>query len=126
MSVRTVLVIDDDQNLYSIIESALATVNIQCTFARDSDIGLTLAAQNVPDLILMDLMLPKGVKGWDVIAELKGNPTTKHIPIIAFSATNNQSVQLAIQAGASDFISKPFRIAQFQHTIQQYLGAAQR
>ncbi len=125
MSVTTILVIDDDQNLYSIIESALSTINIQCIFARTKDVGLSLAIQHLPDLILMDLLLPDSVKGWDVILELKANSNTKHIPIIAFSATNNQQVQLALKAGASDFISKPFSIVQFQRTIQQYLSTAQ-
>lgn len=125
MNVSTVLVIDDDQNLYSIIESALLTVNIKCIFAPNSDIGLDLAIQNNPDLILMDLLLPDSIKGWDIIRELKANTSTKHIPIIAFSATNNQQVQLALQAGASDFISKPFSITQFQRTIVQHLKTAQ-
>lgn len=121
----TILIIEDDQSIYAIIEGALSMINIQCIFAHNREVGLSLAIQQKPALILMDLLLPNSAKGWDVIAELKTNPITHGIPIIAFSATNNQQVQRALQAGALDFISKPFSITQFQRTITKYLHTAQ-
>lgn len=121
----TVLVIDDDKTLYDLIKNALSMVQIDCEFVTTAEAGFEFIQTHQPHLILMDLMLPRGLKGWEAIASLKSNPQTSHIPIIAFTAGTGLYIKQAMDAGAADFIIKPFSISQFQKVIMQYIGACQ-
>jgi CheY-like chemotaxis protein len=71
----------------------------------------------LPDLILLDLMLPKK-DGWEVLAECKGDPALKYIPIIIFTTSSmGKEVRRCYDMGANSFVPKPFNLESFQHTI---------
>jgi len=123
MSVPGVLIIDDDESIYEIVDLALSSIDISCMFAISAETGIELAQQYQPRLILMDLLLPDGMNGWEAIKILKSKPETQHIPIIAFTASTGHYIRQAMQAGAEEFIVKPFSIGQFQRTISKYVAA---
>ncbi|MGJ3239258.1 MAG: response regulator [Anaerolineae bacterium] len=121
MSTLQVLVIDDDVMTHDLIEIALKAIGIESHFATHADVGIQLAIDKQPNLILMDLLLPKSVKGWDVIAHIKGESALSHIPVVAFTAGTGHYIKQALEAGAEGFITKPFTIREFQKSIQHYL-----
>ena len=126
MNPNTVLIIDDDHSVHEIVEASLSIIGINCIFAFSDEDGLEIVRQNQLGLILMDLLLPGGMKGWEAIAILRAEPTTHHIPILAFTAGTGHFLKQAMQAGASGFITKPFSIKQFQNTVKQHLNTVHR
>jgi CheY-like chemotaxis protein len=87
-------------------------------------LGLDLARQHLPDLILLDLHLPD-IPGWDVLAQLKGSEATRHIPtiIVSADATEGQCKRL-LDAGARDYITKPIDVTEFYRAMEQIAPAA--
>jgi DNA-binding response OmpR family regulator len=76
--------------------------------ARDGEEGIQVAKSDQPDLIVSDIMMPKK-SGLELVIELKGDPTTNDIPIILLSAkAQNADVRSGLDAGADDYVTKPF------------------
>jgi CheY-like chemotaxis protein len=121
-----VLLVDDDIQLHELVEDALLTLDARLSAVPTAEEGLEIALNEQPTLILMDLLLPSAMKGWDAIARLKANPKTAHIQTLALTAASNESILKALQAGADDYISKPFSITQFQSQIMRIFGAGRK
>jgi CheY-like chemotaxis protein len=85
---KTVLVIEDDPWTRMTEAALLVDEGYAVAEAKNGDEGLRLAAQHNPDVILLDLALPT-TSGLDVLRELKGNPSTQHIPVLVVSAYGN-------------------------------------
>ena len=119
MSKYTVLTIDDDVNFANLVEAVLQTLGIRMLSAINGNEGIELAETHQPDLILSDMLLP-GMSGNTLISQLKQNPNTAHIPIIAVTAGGEEIMQDAMKAGCDILISKPFDVRQFRKMIQQY------
>ena len=122
MTSLSILLIDDDHSVHEIVGASLFATGIDCTFAFSAEEGIKKALEQQPQLILMDLLMPDGMKGWEGIAVLKSNPATVHIPVLAFTAATGHYVKRAMQAGAIGCIAKPFSITQLQRTIKQHLA----
>jgi CheY-like chemotaxis protein len=121
-----ILLVDDDIHLHELVEDALLPLDARLSAVVNAEEGIQIAINEQPDLILMDLLLPApSMKGWEAIAALKTNPKTAQIHTIAFTAASNESILKALQAGADDYVTKPFSIAQFQSIIMRIFGAAQ-
>lgn len=123
MVMSTMLVIDDDRSIFHIIQAATSHLDVELVFATNATAGLEAIRQYQPEIILMDLYLPGGAKGWDLIHEIKSNAATEHTSIIAFTASGGEDVQKALEAGADDYITKPFAVAHFQNVLLEQLGA---
>ncbi len=107
-SKRVLLIIDDEEALVSMLSFRLQNSGFDTITASDGDMGVGLAKENKPDLILLDLMMPK-VDGFEVSKRLKSDSATKHIPIVIFSALGNKNTKESIKKlGAAGFIEKPF------------------
>lgn len=126
MNPPVILIIDDDRTIHEIVNATLSTAGIDCMFAVSAEEGLAIARQYQPQLILMDLLLPGGMKGWEAIAILRSESATANIPVLAFTAGSGQYIQYAMQAGADGYITKPFSLGQFQKTVKQHLDAVHR
>jgi two-component system, cell cycle response regulator len=121
---KHILLVDDDIQLHELVEDALLSLNVRLTAVIHTKEGLEIAEKEQPDLIFMDLLMPApNLKGWDAIAALKSNPHTSHIPTFALTAANNESILKALQAGADDYVTKPFTISRFQAFIMRHVGA---
>jgi two-component system phosphate regulon response regulator PhoB len=105
-----ILIIEDERPLVEILQINLAREGFETSSARDGAEGLKLAQTTVPDLILLDLMLP-GRSGLDVCRDLKSSPITKKIPVIMITAKSEESDQLiGFATGADDYVTKPFSV----------------
>ncbi|MEW6232781.1 MAG: response regulator, partial [Chloroflexota bacterium] len=102
---REVLIVKDDASFAQLLAEHLARAGYESHIAITGEEGLALAQRNNPAAILLDIMLPGKLDGWDVLARLKANPTTKEIPVIICTALEDRTK--AITLGASDFLTKP-------------------
>jgi len=105
-----VLVVEDEANLREILKFNLEKEGYLTEAAMDANEALIFLDEFMPDIILLDLMLP-GLKGIQFLRLIKENPKYKHIPIVVVSAKNSESdIVNALETGADDYITKPFSI----------------
>ena len=102
-----VLVIEDNPDVNAFLTQKLQP-HFQVSTAFDGATGLRLAAEAIPDLIVCDVMLPE-ISGLEVVAQLKGDWRTSHIPVVLLTARNAPEQQVeGVQAGADLYLTKPF------------------
>ena len=103
----TVLVVDDNQQNLELLQAYLEDVDCQAVPARDGLEALEIIAKEPPDLILLDVMMPK-MSGFEVCKRIKNDPKTSDIPVIMVTALNEfGDIERAIDSGTDDFLSKP-------------------
>ena len=103
----TLLIVDDEPQVRKLLETLLQHEGYQTLTAGSGEEALQLVAQQPPDLILLDIMMP-GMDGYEVASQLKGDEATAGIPIIMLSALSEPSARVnGLEAGAEEFISKP-------------------
>jgi len=103
---KTILFIEDESALQKTFGDILGKESYDMISALDGEIGLKLAKSKKPDLILLDLVLPK-VHGFEVLKELKSDPGTKDIPIIVLTNLETiEDVNKAIELGAKTYLVK--------------------
>jgi len=108
MAKDRVLVVDDEEDILELVRYNLTREGYEVATAVSGEKALQQARAGLPDLILLDLMLP-GVGGLDVCRLLKGDGRTAHIPIIMLTAKTEESdIVLGLEMGADDYITKPF------------------
>lgn len=116
-----VLVVDDEPDLIRILEFGLRAAGYQVEIAADGQEGLKKAREIRPDIILLDLMLPK-LDGYKVCRLLKFDERYRHIPIIILSARTQEGDQaLAKEMGANRFITKPYEFSEILDHIEALL-----
>ncbi len=105
---KTVLVVDDQPDNVFILQDRLEREGFTVLTAYDGQTCIAKAAEEQPDLILLDVMMP-GLSGFDVCRQLTKSPETKLIPVIMVTAlTDAEDMKEGLQAGAYDYIKKPF------------------
>jgi CheY-like chemotaxis protein/nitrogen-specific signal transduction histidine kinase len=122
-SSATVLYIEDNLSNYNLVERLLAQrPNVGLLAAMDGSLGLELARQHRPDLILLDLHLPI-MEGQEVLARLKADESTSDIPVVVVSADATAArVEDLLAAGATAFLTKPIEVKRFMAVIEDTLG----
>lgn len=103
-SISTVLVIDDDPAVREIIARQLGRTSCYVLTAPTGEAGLALARQQPPNVVVLDVQLPR-MDGWAVLSALKSSPRTAEVPVVML--TNVDDADLAYSLGASDFLNKP-------------------
>ena len=102
-----VLIVDDDQQNVELIQAYLDDVECRTVAANDGIEALDTVAREKPDLILLDVMMPK-MSGFEVCRRLKSDPDTTDIPVIMVTALNEfGDIERGIDSGTDDFVSKP-------------------
>ena len=120
----TILVVEDNEPSRDVLSRRLERRAYRVLLAADGLQAVLVARAAMPDLILMDLGLP-GIDGWEATRQLKGDATTRHIPIIVLSAhamTNDR--EMALAAGGDEFDTKPVRFEQLLVKIASLLAKA--
>ncbi len=113
--------IEDSKVLGTALSGALSVEGIEVHWAKNGVEGVGLAKQVKPDLILLDLMLPK-LSGFEVCKLLKTDNTTWRIPVVIMSTlTDDESRTRAQECGADHFIAKPYDLAATLVEIKKYL-----
>jgi two-component system phosphate regulon response regulator PhoB len=113
-----ILIIEDERDLTDVLRYNLEREGYDTVIAHDGQEGLRKAQTLLPDLILLDLMLP-GLSGFDVCRELRSGERTRDIPIIILSAKAEETDQVVgFTLGADDYVTKPFSIKVLQKRIK--------
>lgn len=114
----SVLVVDDDPNVRLLVDSALRHDGYKVTEAEDGEQGLQAARTIHPDLILLDVNMPK-MDGLTVLRELRAASGTRHVPVLMLTVQDNEAVtRAAFDAGATDYLAKPFTIPQLTARVR--------
>jgi two-component system phosphate regulon response regulator PhoB len=103
-----ILVVDDEEDILELVRYNLEKAGFQVSCAENGSEALRMARAELPDLILLDLMLP-GLDGLEVTSLLKNDSKTRHLPVIMLTAKGSEAdVVRGLEAGADDYIPKPF------------------
>ena len=104
-----ILIVDDDTGLTQLLQLVFESRGFWVTTAYDGEQALQSLEKELPEVIVLDLMMP-GVGGLEVCKQVREDPRTAHIPIIVLSAMPNESAhQDAMDAGATEYLIKPIR-----------------
>ncbi|MBN1870617.1 MAG: response regulator [Candidatus Omnitrophica bacterium] len=113
MGRKKILVVDDEKKIRELLEIRLSSEGYEVIQAKDGEEGVQKAKANLPDLILMDVMMPK-MDGAEATKYLQEDPATKGIPVIFLTAIvtkeeeENQTLGLQLDSGHYRFMAKPF------------------
>ena len=117
-----VLVADDDDDIRDLVAFRLDRAGYEVVRAADGEEALALAKQHRPDLAVLDVMMPK-LTGYDVTRELRANAETSRIPVILLTARVQEAdVARGFEAGADDYVKKPFSPQELKARVQAVLG----
>jgi DNA-binding response OmpR family regulator len=118
-----VLVADDDPDILALVRFRLERDGYEVLSAPDGEAALDLALARTPDLALLDVMMPR-LDGYEVTRRLRQHGPTTTIPIILLTArVQEPDVELGIEAGADDYVTKPFSPQALGARVQAALGA---
>ncbi len=108
MSDEHILVVDDEEDILELVEYNLSKEGYRVSTVTTGNKAVSGARRLVPDLIVLDLMLP-GLDGFQVCSILKNDPATKHIPIVMLTAKGSEGdIVRGLESGADDYVTKPF------------------
>ena len=119
-----ILIIEDTENNRVLLSRRLKPRGYEIVTADDAERGLALLPAECPDLILMDVGLP-GMDGWTATRQLKSDPASRQIPVIALTAHAMEGDrEKALQAGCDDYETKPIDFNRLFEKIERLLGQA--
>jgi len=117
-----ILVVDDEPHIRQLLHQELTNVGYRVIEAADGDAALSQARSSHPDLVVLDVMMPK-VSGFGVVGALRADPDTHHIPIVILSIV--QESKRALELGANVCLTKPVDLPRLLGTIEQLLAASE-
>jgi CheY-like chemotaxis protein len=116
---KQILIVDDDQLMHRLFQHHLEKAGYKMVSAMNGREALEIASRQLPQLIVMDIMMPD-IDGLAALRELKKNDATKSIPVIVITANSNQlAKQESANSGAAIFLTKPFSPTQLLNEIRR-------
>jgi CheY-like chemotaxis protein len=116
-----ILIAEDERDIRDLITFTLSFSGFEVVAASNGEEALNMAKREIPDLILMDVRMPR-MTGYEACAAMKADPKLKDIPVIFLSAKGQDSeIQIGLQAGAVEYLLKPFAPDQLTTRIQAVL-----
>jgi adenylate cyclase len=103
----TILAVDDQPQNLRLLDAVLTPRGYRVVTASSGEEAVEALSQSIPDLVLLDIVMP-GIDGYEVCRRIRHNPATAFLPVVMITASGDQEKISAIQAGADDFVSKPF------------------
>jgi two-component system alkaline phosphatase synthesis response regulator PhoP len=120
---KKILVCDDEPYILMALTDAVEMEGYECVTAINGKEALQKARETLPDLIMLDIMMPF-MDGFEVCRELKADASTRDIPVIMLTAKSQQvDIQKGKDAGADDYITKPFRPSTLRKKFNEVLDA---
>ncbi len=121
MAKGKILVVDDEVNITQILEFSIGAEGYEVITASNGEEAIDMARREQPDLIILDIMMPK-IDGYEACRILKANPLTKSIPVVLLTAKGRDiDKRLGYEVGATDYIVKPFSPNKLVDRIHQLL-----
>lgn len=119
----SVMIVDDNEDVRRLLRKVLEAAGYDIIEAGDGSEAMSLVAETVPDLVLMDIRLPGEMDGMETTSHLKQDPRMKRVPIVALTASvMERDQQQAIAAGCSGFIGKPVDVTSLPGMVEQFIG----
>jgi len=119
-----ILIVEDNEKNMKLVRDVLKFKGYQTLEAVTGNDGVRLAKEHKPDLVLMDIQLPD-IDGITALAQIRADPETKGIPVLAVSASVMPDDQQRIAASGFDaFVTKPINVKQFVETVEKFVGKA--
>lgn len=126
MLLKKIVVAEDDDSIAHMVNMALGDAGFLCLRARDGDEALRLVKHHDPDLLVLDVMMPR-VDGFEVARRLKGDVMWSRTPILMLTALSGVDNQVqGIDAGADSYMSKPFDLREFGAKVKALVRASRR
>jgi DNA-binding response OmpR family regulator len=123
---KRILAVDDEENVVRLIQIRLQALGYEVTPAHDGETALRLVAEKSPDLVLLDVMMPK-VDGFEVLRRLKADAATAAIPVIMLTARGQfEDLRFGYGHGAEWYLHKPFDISELEDFLFRVIGPAER
>ena len=124
LSGSTILLVDDNQQNLELIQAYLEALPVEIETARDGIEAIESVQRNPPDLVLLDVMMPK-MSGFEVCQKLKANPETRDIVVIMVTALHEVAdYERAVESGTDDFLSKPVNKLELLTRVRSLLRVA--
>lgn len=119
---KKILIVDDEPDIVEVLKYPLEANGYECICAYDGETGLKHAKELMPDLMILDVMLPK-INGFKISRLLKYDAKYKDIPILMVTARSQDNDKLiGEETGADEYITKPFQIDEILEKVKKYLG----
>ena len=119
-----ILLVDDEPSIVKMVGKRLEVEGFEVVIAMDGQEGLNKAHTEHPDLIVLDLMLPK-LNGYEICTMLKQDPRYQKIPIVLFTAkAQEKDEKIGVECGADAYVRKPFRAQELLDTIRSLVAVA--
>ena len=123
-TVPLVLVADDDEDILTLVALRFRRSGLEVILARDGEEALDLIQTRVPDAAVLDIAMPK-LTGLEVVRRLRDSVATKSIPIVLLTArAGDKDVELGLEAGADEYVTKPFSPQDLYACVQSVLSTA--
>ena len=119
--IKRILVVDDDDNIRRLVKLSFMHEDFEIHEASDGEEAVEIAFKIKPDLVILDVMMPKKV-GYKVCKEIKENPRTQNAHVIFITARGGAvSEKIGALSGGDDFITKPFEISELREKVNKAL-----
>lgn len=123
MPIKKILVVDDEKPIYTYLQKKFAKLGYTALTAEDGEEAVATALLNLPDVIILDVKLPK-LSGIEVCRRLKADERTKNIPILMLSAkAQSNEIKEGLEAGADKYLCKPIGFPDLLREIRAYEGS---
>ncbi len=120
----SVLLVDDERDLLSLLDFNLRAAGFETLLATTGDQALGHLRRRIPDLVLLDVMLPD-VSGTEVCRQIKSDPRTKHVPVVMLTARGEEVDRVVgFEIGADDYVTKPFSVRELVLRLKAVLRRA--
>ena len=121
--IKQILIVDDQSEVRELVSVTLEVEPYDILQAENGQQALDMAASHIPDLILLDVMMPDGMNGLEVCRRIKENPALRDIPVIMLTARGQEvDVEEGYAAGADEYFTKPFSPLELITKVEQFLA----
>lgn len=122
---KNILIVEDVEDHLEIVKIILEQHNYNILTATNGKSGLESAQKNLPNLMILDVMLPE-MNGYEVCRALRSDQKTRGIPVIMLSVKSNpEDIEAGYKSGANEYITKPFNLEELIKKVKKHLGEEQ-